>query len=238
MYLLAIDTETTGFDTENDDIIELGYALYDTKRDSPLIMHSNFIMNKIPLSDEVVDVTGITQDDLDKFGKEPSEVFLMLTNLVEEYDINYFVAHNGVEYDLPIIKNNFVRAGMDVLNVRCIDTKMDLPLKYKPRSTSLSYMAADHGFINPFPHRALTDAMTCMKLLKSYNLMEVLEVASTPLIEIRADVNYDNKDKAKARGYYWDAERKVWLKKIREFHLKREEQEAQFQVLKIRSVGH
>lgn len=233
MRLLAIDTETTGLDVQKDDIIELGYALYDSSKDAPLLFRNHTLVPKNPVTEEVTKITGITQEHINEFGIQPDEAFVELLNVIEIYKVQFFVAHNGVDYDIPILKANFIRAGLIFVNLPCIDTKMDLPLAYTPKSTSLVYMAADHGFINPFPHRALTDAMSCMKLLKHYNLDIVVAKASTPVVEIRADVRFENRDLAKKRMFNWDGERKIWVKRIRQYDLKEEKEKANFPILTL-----
>jgi len=232
MKFLALDTETTGLDVTKDCIIELGYALYEIDNDAPIVVKSDFMVPKEDITKEVTDITGITADIIDRYAKQPDEVLLEFINFITDNNVDFYVAHNGLEYDIPILKNNCARHGLELPKLPVIDTKIDLPLKYKPKSTSLVYMAADHGFINPFPHRALTDAMTCMRLLNLYDKKNVLAISSTPMLEIRADVRYEQRDLAKKRGYNWDGDRKIWVKKIRKFFLD-EERKAPFPVLTL-----
>lgn len=237
MYLLAIDTETTGLDINTDDILELGYAIYHIDNPAPIRMKSFFLTNKKPIEPIITEITHITQDIIDKAAINPTDAFNELVSDMIHFDIKWFVGQNIVEYDYPILKNNFKRCGLAVPEVRLLDTKTDVAYTVKSKSMSLTYIAADHGFINPFPHRALTDAMTCMVLLYKYDIRKCLDVAETPMIEIRADVNFDSRDLAKALQYNWDADRKIWVKKIREYNLKQETQKASFQVIVLRKNG-
>ena len=93
-----------------------------------------------------------------------------------------------------------------------IDTVMDLPLdRAKFKSMKLPYLAADHGFVNPFPHRALFDVLTMFKIASQYDLDEILKLARSPRIIIRAVVSFDEKQKAKDAGFYLDGASKSWL---------------------------
>src|SRR5690606_9794451 len=94
-----------------------------------------------------------------------------------------------------------------------IDTKCDIPQKGK--SSSLVYMAADHGFVNPFPHRALHDVFTMLKLAGHYDLDEALQLARSPYITLVAEVSFDDRDKAKSAGFHWDPKRKLWTQRVR-----------------------
>jgi len=231
MYLLAIDTETTGLDVTNDDIIELGYAIYHVNNPAPILMKDFFLTPKLAITAEVTSITGITEDIINKAAVTPNVGFDALLSDIKEYDIKWLVGHNIVDYDHPILKHNLQRCGLELPQINMIDTKTDVKYTVPSKSNRLSYLAADHGFINPFPHRALTDAMTCMVLLYKYDIKKVLEVASTPMIEIRADVNFDKRDLAKQLGYNWDGDRKIWTKRIRKFYLQEEVQAARFPVI-------
>lgn len=231
--LVAFDLETTGLNTETDEIIELGYALYDLQNPAPLLMRSHLVVPKVPVNEEVTKITGIDNQMIQEYGETLDYVLRELFDIIVKYRATYYVAHNGLDYDIPMLKNHFSRAGVQYPNLKVIDTKVDLPLAYTPKSTSLVYMAADHGFINPFPHRALTDAMTCMRLLKQYDILKVIAITNTPMLEIRADVNYDRRELAKKAGFNWDAERKIWVKKVREYYLKELKEKCQFPLINL-----
>lgn len=231
MYLLAIDTETTGLDVTKDNIIELGYAIYHIDNPAPLVMRNSLIYIKSEIPEIITEITGITQAMLEKAGERAFDVFTKLLKDISDYDIKWFIGQNILEFDSPILYNNLLREGLTFPKLNMIDTKTDIKWSVPTKSNKLSYLAADHGFINPFPHRALTDAMTCAVLLYKYDIYKILEISVTSMLEIRADVNYDSRELAKTLGYYWDGERKIWVKKIREFYLNEEKSKATFPVL-------
>lgn len=235
MHYIAFDLETTGLDTQNDEIIELGFALYDLAYTSPVLMRSFFVIPKGPITQEITDITGITPNHVDCFGVPLDEAIYDLISIVSAYEVKYLVGHNALDFDYPMLKSNCERAGLEFPPINIVDTKVDLPFEKNPKSLSLIYLAAERGFVNPFPHRALFDAMTCAKLLSFYDIEKVLASSESPLVEIRADVRFEQRDLAKKAGYNWDPERKIWAKKVRQSRLVQEDQ-APFQVLRLRTL--
>lgn len=238
MYLMFFDCETSGLDVNEDEILELGYAVYHIDNPAPLVMKSKFITNhKKEITSEITDITGITQPIIDLLGEPGEEVYSELIEDISRFGIKHMVGHNAFRFDKNILKNNMARHGLSLPEVVIVDTQTDIKYKTKSKSMRLSYLLADHGYINPFPHRALTDAMSCAMLLYMYDIHKTLEIAATPMIEIRADVGYNNKDLAKALGYGWDGERKIWIKTIRKYYQKEELEKASFPVLELQRVG-
>ena len=70
-----------------------------------------------------------------------------------------------------------------------------------------------------------------LQVLSHYSIERILELVKSPMLRIQADVAFADKEKAKARGYRWDGQTKIWSKNIREIHLKRERDEAGFPVI-------
>ena len=82
------------------------------------------------------------------------------------------------------------------------------------RTRALNYLAADHGFVNPFPHRALTDCLTTFRLVTPY-LAELLENRTMPMILVQAFGSaYETKDQLRERRYRWNPGDRVWEKTI------------------------
>jgi DNA polymerase-3 subunit epsilon len=126
-----------------------------------------------------------------------------------------------------------------------IDTLHDIPFATQPDSKKLKYLASDHGFINPFAHRAVFDVLTMLRVLSEYDLSTVVGRAQTPDIIIRAVVPHPKrdgglgKDKAKLAGFRWqDVDGKqyplMWVKKIKESELGVEQAKLpDYQVIRI-----
>jgi DNA polymerase-3 subunit epsilon len=229
---IVFDLETTGLDVENSRITELGYALYERNNPVPLVMRADFIKQEAPLTEEIQQITGLNDEILEEFGRPPGEVFEEFYDFVHLAKPEFLAGHNAIGFDVPFLKNEMARNYFTLKELPCLDTKIDLPLKYKPRSTHLGYMAADHGFLNPFPHRALFDVLTTGKLISHYNLDLLVDIIKYPIIEVRAVVSFERKDFASKAGFYWDRDRKLWLKKIRSCNFEKE-QHPEFQVVVV-----
>lgn len=210
--LLGIDIETTGLEIGKDSVTEIGWAVWDTEKRALCSLHSHFVTLPpgVVYSKELAVLTGFDADILDRYGKPLSTVLSLLG--VEQFD--YFCAHNGLRFDKPFLQAVCESGGMAKMFFDTrpwIDTKIDLPLTYKPKSTALVYMAADHGFLNPFPHRALFDCLTMFKVLSQYDIDKVIQSAMSPMVRLVAKVSYDGRQLAKDAGFFWDAEKKTWF---------------------------
>ena len=96
----------------------------------------------------------------------------------------------------------------------------DLPLPEDLKTRKLSHLAADHGFLNPFPHRALFDALTSLRLLSSYPLEEVIRYAGAPAVTLVAwNLPFERKDEAKNAGFQWDPAARRWFKTVKDFQV-------------------
>jgi hypothetical protein len=102
-----------------------------------------------------------------------------------------------------------------------IDTLEDIPYPARiGENRTLIYLCAVHGFLNPFSHRAVHDAMAAAKLLRCYPLDDVVRRSRAPRIRLMAwGLPYDRREEAKTLRFHWDPARKVWFKEIREYEL-------------------
>lgn len=224
MLLLGIDLETNCADVESPDmaIIEIGAVIWDTCRRTPVAMMNHMISDTVEeLDDVITELTGITLNMLKEFGipiREAMEQFIDMTEQCE-----FYVAHNGNKFDRPIIENTLEQLELcqDAPdNKLWIDTMIDVPYACKTRK--LTYLATEHGFLNPFPHRALFDVCAMFNVLDNYDIHEVVAIANTPMITLQALVGFPEKDLAKERGFMWDGNKKVWHKSGRDYFLSKE----------------
>lgn len=237
MRVLGLDFETTGFDTKEDRITEIGAVLWDTDTNTPLHIMSTFLYDSSydeKFTKDIVDmmkrVSGITPEILKEFGLTPGLGLTSLEFMFKKYKAEAIVAHNGNNYDRPILLSELVRCGMgaDVLG-KClwIDTRSDLPFEVEPDSRKLKHLALDCGFINPFAHRAVFDVLTMMRLFSQYPLDQVLSLAKQQSHVMRALVSFDKKDLAKAARYSWERLgelefKKMWVKLVKESLVEKE----------------
>jgi len=236
MRLLGIDLETTGLDIETLDVLEIGAILWDTERQAPLAVMNHLINEPgVEVPELITILTGIRQEDL-RLGLSQEEAYSDLVAWADEAD--YLVAHNGTNFDVPIIKRDLAELNM-IMEKNWIDTSIDIDFPTTTRK--LTHLAAEHNFINPFAHRAFSDVLTMLKVLSNYDIDEVVENSKQPLVEVQActlepwkDPAPDGKketDLAKARGYRWNPQRKMWVKNIRKSGLALEQQHGEFGII-------
>jgi DNA polymerase-3 subunit epsilon len=218
MYLLAIDIETSGINPEEDRITEIGAVLWDVKNKRPVQMIDHLISTEEtdkPIKENVTKINGITDKLLTKFGDDMGFVLSRLDGMFQNAD--YWVAHNA-----DFEKSFLYKIYPDLESKSCIDTMKDVPYPDRMDTRKLEFLAALHGFINYFPHRALFDALTCLKLLSYYPFEEILKWASAEELRIKALVSYEQRGLAKNLLYQWSPEQKIWHKTIKDFQLDEE----------------
>jgi DNA polymerase-3 subunit epsilon len=207
-YGLIVDLETTGLNPNENRIIEIGLLEFKfLGTDSSVIssMYSGLQDPGEPISQEVAQLTGLT----DAAVRGQRIDWSVARGFWERADI--VVAHNA-EFDRSFLSS--VKEMRDIkkhwaCSVRHIDWRSK-----KFGSMKLNYLAADHGFVNPFAHRALFDCATTYRLISPY-LPELVSSSHEPEIEISAVGSpFESKDILKANGYRWDAERRVWKKRV------------------------
>lgn len=244
MRLLGFDTETTGLDTGKDRIIEVGAALWDTDLKKPLITLNYFLYEKDfpPIDPGASRVNGITQEMMTEFGAPPSFVFEELERLCRKHDVNYIVAHNGENFDKPIMiaeLNRNPECSFPLLrSLPWIDTRTDIPYEVEPSSRRLNHLAADLGFINPFAHRALFDVLTMLRVLSNYDINAVIEYQKIPFVTMQALVSYEDRQLAKDNRYSWEQlgdkkYPKCWVKRIKKNLIELEIKNCKFQIKEI-----
>jgi len=242
MRVCGIDVETTGLDIQKERITELGYVLWETDTNTPLLIR-NVILKDQEVIDrttpEIVNITGITADIIQEFGTSPRNALGSLRSDMLAYQPEYMVAHNGENFDRPLLQNEFERHGVPWMDTPWIDTRHDLPFDKEPDSHKLKYMAADMGFINPFPHRAVTDVLTMLKVMGQFDFGRVLAYSAIPWVVIRALVSFDDRQLAKDRRFSWEQVggkkyEKCWVKRIKESQLPEEEKLAEFEIVQIK----
>lgn len=148
---VVFDVETTGFSAKNDKIIEIGAVKI---KNGEIVDSFNTLINpNVPLKDEIITLTGITdsmlvnqptiKDVIGKFKKFISDSVL--------------VAHNA-NFDMAFLKNNFEKNNINIENPY-IDT-LELSRIFYPnvRSHSLGNIAKRLGVSLENAHRAVDDA--------------------------------------------------------------------------------
>lgn len=207
-YVAAIDTETTGLNPKVHRVIEVGAVLWEVETKRPMLVMSELVGTTDKIPEEASKVNKIYGGDLKAFGEAPEKSFARLAALIERSQ--FVMGHNIRQFDLPFLKEEFTRVGIVFPDRPVIDTLFDIQYTHGDMSRKLSHIAAAHGILNPFPHRAVFDVFTMLKVASAYNFDDIIARASTPSRRIRAIVSYDNRGMAKDAGFHWDGER--WIK--------------------------
>lgn len=189
MKLLFLDFETQSDDALNTNPTEVGafgvtrtkeVRLPDTYMPWEQVSQLIYDPSYPPQTDEIVELTGITDDMLKRYGKPPREVLPSLGDLIAEAD--YVLAHNR-KFDQVVYEATCQRLGIEVKKpkVAWICTIEDVPWAKKYRCKQLAHLAFDHGiqFDRDSLHRALDD----VKLL--FNLITTCHMTFDQIIEYR-----------------------------------------------------
>jgi len=238
MLILGLDFETSGLDPEIHSVTETGLVLWDTDLHAPVKLLS-YLVNpgeQAIWDPAVLGITGITPELCTKYGYSSERALKQILSWYQSADVA--CAHNGARFDRLFFNSWCKRHGYDPEpNKLWIDTNTDIELPFPEKmSRKLSYMAADHSFLNPFPHRAVFDVMTMFRILDQYDLDRVIYLAKQPNVSIEALVSYDDRDLAKARGYRWQENpvnpggKKIWMQTIKECFLEKEKADAGFPI--------
>ncbi len=234
MKILGCDFETTGLVPETHSITEVGMVMWDTDLRMP-VKEMGYIVNPGPdavWEPEVFNVNKLTPEICAQsgyeYGRAAKQFFLWYQ------DADAAVAHNGTQMEKPFVKVWGDKFSYDFQPDKLwIDTSTDIEFPSK-MSRRLTYLAADHRFLNPFPHSALADVLTMLVILDQYPLDGVIRLAKSPSVSVKAVVSYDDRELAKARGYRaeYSAQNKFmyWKLTIKECFLERERAEAGFPI--------
>lgn len=227
---MNVDLEFSGPNLEKDRVIEIGAVLWDTEFNQPVKQISELVLEegKPPISQEVFELTGISDELLENWGakgKDIETIMLQLKQLMERAD--YIVAHNGTNYDKPMLGAMFNRYGIPMPDILWIDSFLDIEFPARIRQKSMAMLEHSHGFINPFPHRALTDVMSLLKIISNYDLDRMVKLAKSPMVTLVAVLNPPNwsnqkelnefnqkKSKVSRAQFKWNPENKTWSKRV------------------------
>ena len=230
-YILGVDFETTGLVETEEVVTEIGAVLWDCDAKMPVSIMSELVT--LPegkkLTSEIVELTGITEELLKDFGSDPTIAFNNLNKLSEK--ATYIMAHNA-DFD-----KKFYDASVERLNIdnvlgekKWIDSLSDVDYPKSVGTRKLAYLATEHGFINPFSHRAVFDVLTMFNVVKNYNIEDIISNACDEKYELKACVSFDNKQKAKDTGFHWVAADKELEKKVGASKISKEVEACDFTV--------
>lgn len=111
--LIIFDLETTGLDLVNDRIIQISYIKVLPNGEEE--RESIFVNPEKPIPHEVIELTGITNEDVANAPKF-KEIAAHLQNQFKDSDIAGF---NSNHFDVPLLAEEFLRAGIDFDFSKC-----------------------------------------------------------------------------------------------------------------------
>jgi DNA polymerase III subunit epsilon len=234
MILMGFDMETTGLDIQNDQPIEIGMLLYSTAQKRSLESAGFLVKTDVAISPFITGLTGVTKAATLKFGYESHDALETVIDMMNSADA--IVGQNVIRFDKRMIQAWAARESLALPEKLWIDTRTDLP---GVESKSLTYMAADHGFLNLFPHGALTDVQTCIKIVSMYDIDVVVARAKEPTVILKAHVGFENNSLAKARKFGWyddKAGTKFWYKVVKQSDVAAETSHGEFDISFITDV--
>ena len=167
--IIFFDFETTGLDINVLKVTEVAFnSLF---IDDP--GYCDFIKIDENLSEFIVDLTKITDDMLQKYGKDEkiviSNIYEYISNIHNTIGVNnplYFIAHNGNAYDFIIFKNLFSKYDLNIdKQWMFIDTlSLSRKLTGHKYDNSMAKLCEKYNLVNPAPHRAFGDVLTLMDI--------------------------------------------------------------------------
>ena len=210
--VLILDTETTGLDSSKDRHIELALILVDVDKATGLPLQVQEVFDELedpgrPIPAEATRVTGIT--DAMVAGKRLNEA--RVAELMAGVDL--VIAHNA-RFDRGFMENRL--PAFAKLPWACSVAEIDWQAQGRG-SAKLEFLAHELGFFYD-AHRAEMDCHALLAVLAAplpntgeTGLARLLAAAQATSYRVQATGSpFSSKDALRARGYRWDAERKVW----------------------------
>lgn len=132
--LVVFDLETTGLDMVKDRIIQMSYIK--VMPDGSETRKNLYVNPGMPIPEEVVALTGISDEDV-----KNAPTFKQLgANLQKEFEGCDFAGYNSNRFDVPMLAEEFLRAGIDFDFSKCrlIDAQT-IFMKMERRNLAAAY---------------------------------------------------------------------------------------------------
>ncbi|TVQ23591.1 MAG: 3'-5' exonuclease [Spirochaetaceae bacterium] len=154
----AFDFETTGLHAGLDRIVEVGIVRF---RGDQILGELGTLVNPgMEIPDDAAAVSGITTDMVT--GADPIDV--VLPDFMALCDNAVLIAHNA-SFDMGFLRAALQSAGLPDVTNRVIDTQVLAQRAFpRQRSYALQSLVELVGLPENSAHRALDDAVTCMRL--------------------------------------------------------------------------
>lgn len=168
--ILIFDFETTGLNSKEDEILEIGalrLEIIDGKF-KPVDELEVILKTNNPISETITKITGITNEMQEEHGISQAEGFYMLDNLIDENTI--LVAYN-IQFDLGFLKEFYIKNFDTSFEVK--NDVIDVMAIYKDRHKyphRLESAVLEYKIDEPNTHRALDDVKATYELIKKLQI--------------------------------------------------------------------
>ena len=143
--IIFFDLETTGINIASDRIVEIAYLKVDVNGNES--MKTMRVNPQMPIPEKVTAIHGISDEDV----KEAPTFNEIARSLAKEFEGCDLAGYNSVRFDIPILAEEFLRAGVDIdLKRRKFVDVQVIFMKMEPRTLSAAYKF--------FAGKELTDA--------------------------------------------------------------------------------
>lgn len=164
--LIVFDLETTGLDMVNDRIIQISYIkVKPNDKEGDEERKSIFVNPEKAIPKEVQELTGIT----DEMVKEAPTFKMIAKTLAETFTGCDFAGYNSNKFDVPMLAEEFLRAGVDFdfSHCRLIDAQT-IFFRHEPRNLAAAYrFFTGHKMEEDFrAHRADQDTEATYRVLQ------------------------------------------------------------------------
>jgi DNA polymerase III epsilon subunit-like protein len=243
MLVCGVDFETTGLEPGKDFITEIGAVLFHDSTWEVRGRFSRFVYEPkaLPLSEDIVRLTGITDKMLTEQGVPTREALLSFADFSSEAVA--FVAHNK-DFDQGMFKAEVERSKVELslatLNKSWYCSKGDIKAHEGKRCTKLSHLAVDYGLVvdGGKLHRALDDVLLMGQMIAATktSFIEMKTYAEEPWVYIQAITKGPwvdggkSTNEAKKLGFAWEKCNgtyspifsKKWVKRVKKSALEEE----------------
>ena len=213
---LILDTETTGFDLENDRVIELGMLLFEFDPLDGRVLRVLETFDQLedpgfPIPPASIEVHHIT-DDMVRGQRIDDTWVAQLTQGVE-----VVIAHNA-GFDRPFVEQRWPA----FQNLRWACSLKDIDWRQEGLgSAKLDYLLYTQGLFHE-AHRAEADCWALLEILsgelpqsQQTALLTLLEKLNQSQLKIYAIGSpFETKDKLKTRGYRWSGDLRCWSRVV------------------------
>jgi DNA polymerase-3 subunit epsilon len=213
-HALILDTETTALDPSAGKVIEVGVILYSVEHASTIACASVVLPADANPCEAINGIPPAILADAESLAEFRASFALLLRRS------DVIVAHNA-EFDRQWFTPSVapLRPAESWLSLPWLCTMNDFAWPRGKAGDGLVSLALAHGVGVSSAHRALTDCLLIAALfdrmpLFGRDLQAMFAHAMRPTAIFRALVSFEQKDLAKNAGFKWDANAKIWTRRM------------------------